>query len=298
MLCGNFSAVTLAEDCAERPAAVDPRALERAHGSLELEIGWRDGRSALRLHRERGCAKARFPRPAVPQVFEAVLINTAGGMTAGDRIEQRVRVHEAGSLIVSGQAAEKVYRCKGADAEVLTSLWVDNGASLFWLPQETILFDGARLVRRTEVDLGEKARLLLVEAAVLGRTARGEELRFGRLVDQRVLRRSGNFLLVDPFRIEGPIGRLAERPALLGGARAFATILAVGPELDAAACEAVRAALAVVPVRAACGLRGPLLLCRLLASDGFELRRGLLPALEILLRRMGVMPGLPRVWTC
>ncbi|MCS6877161.1 MAG: urease accessory protein UreD [Geminicoccaceae bacterium] len=281
----------------ERASPTVPR-LERAEGRLVLEVGLRDGRSALLVHRESGCAKARFPQPARPGVLEAVLLNTAGGITGGDRIHQELRVREGAALLAAGQAAEKIYRSTGADAEVVTRLEVSRASALFWLPQETILFDGARLVRELAVELSRDARLLLVEAVVLGRTARGEEVLRGRLVDRRVLRVGGVPLFVDPLRLEGPIAELARRPALLDGARAFATLLALGPAVDEHVCAALRDRLPDGPARAACGLRGPLLLCRVLAADGLALRRALLPALAFLLPLLGGPPELPRIWRC
>ena len=272
--------------------------LQRARGFLELEVGLRAGASTLLVHRESGCAKARFPRAAHQRSFEAVLINTAGGIAGGDRIEQRLRVRAGAGLLASGQAAEKVYRSLGPAARLATHLAIEPGGTLLWLPQETILFDGARLDRGLEVELAGEARLLVVEAVVLGRTARGEEVRAGRLRDRRVIRRDGSLLLVDPLRLEGAIAELALRPALLGGARAFATILALGPGLDTALLEALRGRLAEAAGRAAAGLRGPVLLARLLAVDGFELRRAIGAALGVLLPAFGCAGELPRVWRC
>lgn len=272
--------------------------LQRARGSLELEVGVRGERSALLVHRESGCARARFPRATHPRLFEAVLVNAAGGIAGGDRIEQGVHVRAGAKLLASGQAAEKVYRSIGPEARLRTRLVVERGGTLFWLPQETILFDGARLDRALEIEVAGDARLVLVEAVVLGRTERGERVREGRLVDRRIVRRQGTLLLADPFRLEGPIAALADRPALLGGANAFATLLALGPGVEEPLLEAVRARLADTPARAAAGLRGSLLLARLLAADGFTLRRALAPAVAVLLEALGAPEGLPRVWRC
>jgi len=287
------------EPAALRPVEASAAArLQRARGFLELEVGPRAGASALLVHRESGCAKARFPRAADRRCFEAVLINTAGGIAGGDRIAQRLRVRAGASLLASGQAAEKVYRSLGPEACLATRLAIEPGGTLIWLPQETILFDGGRLDRNLEVELAGDARLLVVEAVVLGRTARSEEVRAGRLRDRRVIRRDGSLLLVDPLRLEGPIAELALRPALLGGARAFATILAMGPGLDTALLEALRGRLAEAAGRAAAGLRGPVLLARLFAADGFELRRAIAQALGVLLPAFGCAGELPRVWRC
>lgn len=280
------------------PSAAAAPALQRATGRLELALGLRAGATRLVVHREAGSTKARFPRSSERGPLECVLLNTAGGLAGGDHLEQRILLEEGAALLAIGQAAEKVYRSIGPDAVVRTRLEARAGTTLFWLPQETILFDGGRLDRTLEVDAAADARLVLVEAMVLGRTERGERVREGRLVDRRVVRREGALLLADPFRLEGPIAALADRPALLGGANAFATLLAFGPGIDVPLVEAVRARLVDAPARAAAGLRGPVLLARLLAPDGFALRRALVPALELLLTHFGVAAGVPRVWRC
>lgn len=281
----------------EAAAAERRAALQRASGRLELAVGLRGGPSRLLHHREQGCAKARFPRPAASGPFEAVLVNTAGGLAGGDRIDQAIRVEAGAALLASGQAAEKVYRSLGPDAVLRTRLEVARGAALLWLPQETILFDGARLDRALDLELAGDARALLVESLVLGRTARGERVVEGRLVDRRSIRLDGRLVRLEPLRLEGPIAKLAESPGILDGARAFASILALGPGVEALV-EPLRERLAAVPARAACGFCAPALTVRVLAADGWALRRSLAPALELLLPAQGGPAELPRVWRC
>ncbi len=279
------------------PAPAAALRLERAAGRLELAVGLRDGASRLLLHREEGSAKARFPRQAPGGPLEAVLVNTAGGLAGGDRLDQRLTVRPGAALLAVGQAAEKVYRSIGPDAVVRTRLEVGAGGTLLWLPQETILFDGGRLDRALEAELAGEARLLLVEAVVLGRRARGERVHTGRLLERRTIRIDGRLVWYEPFRLDGPIEALADRPALLGGARAFATLLALGPGVEALV-EPLRARLEGTSVRAAAGFRPPCLVARLLAPDGFELRRALAPAVALLGGALAGRAELPRVWRC
>lgn len=269
--------------------------LQRASGRLELAVELRHGRNRLSGHSEEGCAKARFPKVRDGEPFEAVLINTAGGLASGDRIDQGLLVGPGASLLATGQAAEKVYRSTGADAVLRTRVEVGDGATFLWLPQETILFDGARLDRTLEVDLAADARLLMVESLILGRSARGEKVHEGRLVDRRTIRVDGVPVWFEPLRLEGPIARLADRPALLAGARAAASLVAVGEGI-AALLEPLRARLAAAPARAAAGLRPPLLVARILAADGLALRRTLTEALAVLLPALGGRPEAPTLW--
>ncbi|MFX7793007.1 urease accessory protein UreD, partial [Acinetobacter baumannii] len=82
----------------------------------------------------------------------------------------------------------------GAAAQLNISLKVGAGAHLGWLPQETILFDRARVHRRCDIELDEAASLLLCEIVVFGRTAMGERMDQGEFVDRWRLRRGGRLV--------------------------------------------------------------------------------------------------------
>lgn len=240
-----------------------------------------------RLYQD-GCAKIRLPRDARAEGLEAVLINSSGGLTGGDHMEWLATVGDGARLTLSTQACEKIYRARDGDARQRVTLILGQGARLDWVPQETILFDGGALSRRLDADLAEGARLLAVEAVVLGRTAMGETVRAGALRDRWRIRRGGRLVFADDLRLEGPIDDLADRAAVLGGRRAFASLLLVDDD----------APRFLAPLRTALGGLGGAsafdgkLFARIVAQDGFALRQALLPALELL--RGGEL--LPRVW--
>src|SRR5262245_49260771 len=102
----------------------------------------------MRVHEE-GSLRVRFPN-ADPGQCEAVIVNTAGGIAGGDRFDLDVEVGPRARLSVSGAAAEKIYRTHGPDAEISVHLNVERGATLHWLPQETILFDRTRMSRQID----------------------------------------------------------------------------------------------------------------------------------------------------
>src|ERR1700745_1998086 len=112
------------------------------------------------------------PRRASAEL-EAVIVNTAGGVAGGDRFTLGVTVEPEARLIVTTAAAEKGYRTPAPEARIDVTLDVAAGGSLSWLPQETILFDRARLKRSIDVDLAEDARLVLAGAVVFGRPRMG-----------------------------------------------------------------------------------------------------------------------------
>jgi urease accessory protein len=263
----------------------EPPALQRAHGVARIVVDTEADRTRLSRLYQDGCAKIRLPRASG---LEAVLINTSGGMTGGDRLEWQAEARAGARLTLTSQACEKIYRARDGVAEVRAAWTVGAGARLAWLPQETILFDGGALARRLDADLAEGAGLLIVEAVVLGRTAMGETVRHGALHDRWRIRREGRLVFADDLRLDGPVSQVAAQPAALGGAQAFASVLLVADDAERR----------LAPLRAAIGPLGGAsafdgkLFARIVAPDGFTLRRALLPALEVL--REG--EPLPRVW--
>src|SRR5690606_26793550 len=150
--------------------------------------------------------------------LEAVLINTAGGLTGGDRLSWSIEVGEGAAACLTTQASEKVYRAAAGRAEVAARLDVAAGGRVAWLPQETIVFDRAAFSRSLEVDLASGAELLLVEAAVFGRTAMGERAVDGLFLDRWRVRCEGALVHAEDFRIGPRIDDALARPAIAGGA--------------------------------------------------------------------------------
>jgi urease accessory protein len=268
-----------------RPAAV--RQLQRAQGVARVSVR-ADGRETRleRLYQE-GCAKIRLPRDAEATGLEAVLINTAGGLTGGDRLAWRADAEAGARLTLTTQACERIYRASADAAKVMVQLSVGEGAELHWLPQETLLFDEGALVRSLDADLTANASLLAVEAVVLGRTAMGERVHRGGLRDRWRVRREGRLVFADEVRMEGEIARLTQAAPVLAGGCAFASLLLVATDAEAR-LPAVRAALNAAGGASAFDGK---LFARIAAPDGRALRRTLIPALEAL---RGA--ALPRVW--
>jgi urease accessory protein len=260
----------------------------RAVGGLHLSVSFDRGRSNIRNLRQSGSLKALFPRPDGP-ALPAVMLNTAGGLTGGDRMQVSVAVEPDAHVILSSQAAERAYRAKGQSrAEVTVALRAGPRARIDWLPQETILFDGAALDRRLLADLAPDAKLLLVEPLIFGRVAMGEVVRHGSLHDHWQVRRDGQLVFADALRLDGDIAADLARKGVAGGAGAMASVLYVGPDASAFVTQ-LRL---LLPATAGCSLiRDGVLFARMLARDGFDLRRSLIAVIEYL----GGAP-LPKVW--
>lgn len=272
--------------------------LARAEGRLSLSFRKLGERTVIAGFDQAGCLRARLPRPERGALAGAVTLNTAGGIASGDRLATSITWSEGASATVSAAAAERVYRARASDrpARVETTLWVGPGATAEWLPQETILFDGARLQRSLHVSLTGSATLLMVEALVFGRTARGETMREGLLHDLVELRRDGVLVHADRIRLEGPVARILARPAVAAGGAAVASMIWTGPDA-ASVRDRLREAFAAVAsagAEAGASLRDGLVLARIVAADGALMRRMVVAGLAALRQDR----PLPRVWQC
>jgi len=261
-------------------------AANRAEGRIALAVAEVGGATRRRNVAEAGALRVRFPGGSRDEL-EAVLVNTAGGMTGGDRFDIEVAAGPGARLLVGTTAAEKVYRSLGPPAAVAARLIVAAGAQLRWLPQETILFDRARLSRRIDVAMEEGGALVLVEATVLGRAAMGETVEQGELVDRWRVRVGGRLAFAESIRLAGAIAKKLAEPAVAAGACAFATALVVpGDERHVEAVRA-RSFSGEVGISAWNGIA----VARLCARDGATLRRDLAAVLAAL-----DTGPLPKLW--
>ena len=201
-------------------------AANRARGAVAFDVRAHDGITRRGALHESGSLRVRFPSPE-GEGLSAVLVNTAGGIAGGDRFDVEIAANEGARLTLTTAAAEKVYRAPDEPARLNIALKVADRAHLAWLPQETILFDRAKIARSIDIDLAEGASLLLCEIVVFGRTAMGETMRHGGFVDRWRVRRGGALVFAETVRLEGEIGAKLARPAIANGAAAVATALFV-----------------------------------------------------------------------
>ena len=199
-------------------------AANRARGAVRFDVRCQDGVTRRGALHESGSLRVRFPSPE-GEGLSAMLVNTAGGIAGGDRFDIAISVGEGAGLTLTTAAAEKIYRAPAEAAELNIALNVAAGAHLAWLPQETILFDRAKISRKIDIDLAEGASLLLCEIVVFGRTAMGETMRQGSFVDRWRVRRNGALVFAETVRLEGDIGAKLAQPAIANGAAAIATAL-------------------------------------------------------------------------
>ena len=251
----------------------------RAKGAGNVVVKAVGGATRIEELRQSGSLKLVFPQTHRPDV-EAVIVNTAGGVTGGDRIDIAAELKSGAALTLTTQAAERAYLAQSGEiAEILATIKVGPSARLNWLPQELILFDGSALNRRLSIDLAEDSRLLMVEPIVFGRTAMGEQLNEVSFADHIRITRDGQLQYLDGMRLGKDVVAHLERSAVAGGAKAMVSLVYVAPDA-AAHLESVRS---FIPDTAGASLLAAnVLVMRLLAPDGFEMRRSLIPILDLL----------------
>jgi urease accessory protein len=260
----------------------------RVRGGVRAVFRQRQGLTALSDCEERDGYRIRFPRSVYG--CEGVIINTGGGVAGGDRVTHAVTIEGGASATLTTQAAERIYRSQGSAAEIDVVLTLGEGASLAWLPQETILFSQANLTRRLEIEMAASASLLMAEITVFGRKEMGETITQGRYADRWRVRRGGTLAFAESIRFEGDLDAGLKRPVVGNGARVAATILYVAPAAEDK-LQPIRHAIAAATSRIAASAWNGLLCVRCLGPELEAVRHDISLAISALRRQ-----PMPRVW--
>ncbi|NKE46661.1 urease accessory protein UreD [Roseomonas frigidaquae] len=261
---------------------------QRARGRAELGLVASPGGARIAHLYQSAPLRVLFPDADPDEPKQAALVNVAGGLAGGDALQSAITLGRAARFTATTPAAEKIYRSLGPETEIAAQLTLDANSTCEWLPQETILFDGARLRRSLDIALAPDARLLAVEMLVFGRAARGEVFAHGAVRDRWRIVRDGRLLWVDALRLDP--GALGHR-FTLDGAGAMATLVLAMPEALA------HRELARDLAQGGAGLVAPgLLVARWLGEAGAV--RAALGAAIIGLRAaaLGLPAKLPRLW--
>jgi urease accessory protein len=274
------------------PADQPPPQLERARGSARVTLRADGGTTRLAENYQSGATKVRFPYRLAGGPVEAVLLNTAGGVTGGDRLSYAVSVGAGARGIATTQAVERIYRRSAGTARIETTLRVGADGALDWLPQETIVFDNSAFSRSLVADVDPDGRLLAVEAIVLGRAAMGEAARNIAATDTWRIRRGGRLVFADGLRLDGDSTGILAGTATGGGAAAMATLVLVAPDAETH-IDTARTVIASCRGDVGASAWSGMLVARLLAPTGQMLRGDLMRSIEAL---RGI--PMPRVWHC
>lgn len=271
-----------------------------AQGTACLAFEAKRGRTALGEVYQRDPLRFLFPRAGAGEPLTGALTTTSGGLVGGDRLDIRVRGGDGTAGRVMAQAAEKIYRTTGPEVAISIRLQAEAGAWLEWLPQETIVFEAARLRRTTCVDVAAEARVLCGEMLAFGRAAMGERLTQGLVHEAWEVRRDGRLAWSDVLRLDRDLEGALQAPVCLDGARACASTIYVGADAPARlawAREWTDRLDGGDALRASASCIGTVLVVRWLGRSGAALRRayGRFWA-EFRHQAAGYPPIMPRLW--
>src|SRR5579864_9834987 len=279
----------------DRPSDRD---LQRANGFGRIVLSGSENGTRIEDVFERSPIRIMFPRTEHRRVEEAVIINTGGGVAGGDRLECSVIALPGASIAVTSQAAEKVYRALHDPARVATRLKARESARLAWLPQETIVFNGARIQRTTEIELCGGAELLALGWLVLGRAAHGEVVVGGNITDSWRVKKDGQLIWADSFRITEEIYPHLKRKALLSDSNAIATLIYFGPDLDKR-LDFLHEIILSLGCNCAATLVSGLIVVRFAAKESSDLKLALRSVLQQFGPELGSGPfRVPKMWSC
>lgn len=270
--------------------------LERSRGAASLRVERRFGRDRVADLFQSAPCRLLFPDPRPGDPLTAVALTTTGGLTGGDRVRFGLVAGPDTRLTVASQAAEKIYRSvDDEEVRIHVGLQADAGAWLEWLMQETIVFDGARLVRETAIDCAPGARLLATEAVVLGRTAAAERFTKGFCLDRWVVRRDGRPVWIDAQRLDAAV---LDQPFGLDGRIAVATVLLVADSAGSL-LEPLRARIAQAGGTALATVIDGCLVVRIASADAQACRIEVARIASFLRHAAAGLPEeMPAVWRC
>lgn len=273
--------------------------MQRSVGAAKIAFKTRNGQTVLDDLYQQGSAKLRFARTEPNRITEAVLINTSGGMTGGDKFDVNVKWGDNTTAIVTTQAAERHYKSLGDVATINNNLEVANNACGQWLPQESIMFDGAAYTRNTNIELKQNSKLLAVESSLFGRQAMGEIVTSGQVTERWQIHREGKLIFADAFGLKGDIAKQLAKPAISNGNTAISTIIYVGD--DAAELrDQINAQIEANTTIGRATIFNGILLIRLFATNGKDLRQSIMKILNKTLVKLTKGADninlLPRVW--
>ena len=274
------------------------RDLQRASGVGRLVLESFGGDTRIKDLFQKSPIRIMFPRFGVSVLEEAVLINTAGGIAGGDRLEYGITALANASITVTSQAAEKIYRALNEPSRIITKLKAHGLAKLAWLPQETIVFNRARVNRETDIEISSGAELLALEWLVLGRAAHGEEVVGGCIIDSWRVKKDDRLIWADTFRATDEMFSQVHRKALLSDCTAIGTLIYFGSHLDAR-LEALREIGPRLGCLCAATSVAGLIIVRVAGRLSSDLRRAMRGVLQRFSGELGGGPfRVPKMWSC
>ncbi|MGH7999166.1 MAG: urease accessory protein UreD [Brasilonema sp.] len=266
------------------------------HGKLNLVYAHRQNTTTL-IHNQNQ-APLKVQRPFYPEgreVCHSVILHTAGGVVGGDRLSCNFHLQPNAQALITTAAASKIYRSNGNKARQSIEIQVDIGATLEWLPQETIVFDGGIYQQDLQVELATGASWISWEITRFGRSARGEKFCLGEWRSHTEIWQQGVPLWIDRQWLPGS-EEVFHSPHALAGKPLVGSLVYVGQEVSPELVQKARSLWCgegeAGVTRLPCGL-----LCRYRGCATSEVRYWFIGVWQLLRQSFLTRRGcIPRVW--
>ena len=237
--------------------------------------------------------KALYPEGDA--VCHAIVVHPPAGIAGGDQLRLDVSAAPGAHALLTTPGAGKWYRSAGSAASQRVTIDAAGDATVEWLPQETILYDGSIADIGWHARLAPAARLVAWDIVCLGRTGSGERYAKGVARVTTRIERGGRALWVERGRLDSGSPAMGA-VAGLAGHTVFGTLVATGGAIGdewLAACRDERPAEGEGAVT-----RLPGLFVARYRGDASEAARDYFAALWHILRPAiaGREAVVPRIW--
>ncbi|AFY90087.1 urease accessory protein UreD [Chroococcidiopsis thermalis] len=271
------------------------------HGNLDIVYALRNGKTQPISDRVQAPLKVQRPFYPEGDICHTAILHTAGGIVGGDCLSINLQLQPRSQALVTTTAASKIYRSNGLQARQIVEIQIDEGACLEWLPQETIVFNGANYRQDLRVELAPGASWLGWEITRFGRSARGERFLQGEWRSYTEVWQQGQPLWIDRQWLPGEEAIL-NSPHGLAGHSIVASLTWIGcevsPELVTKCRDVTCNVSTTIPITNYGVTRLPHgLLCRYRGSSSIEVRNWFTSVWQLLrLSLLDRSSCLPRVW--
>ena len=273
-------------------SAISTRTDWQAH--LQLGFVKQDGVTRLTERTHSGplrVQKALYPE--LPSVCHTIIVHPPGGVVGGDQLSISVRLGNGAAALLATPGAAKWYRANGRVSRQSVDLKVAAGAALEWLPQETILYNGAQVEFDSKIELAADATYIGCEILCFGRAASGEKFDHGSVRQHNQIRRNGTLIWHEQGQLDGS-SPLMQSPFGLAGKTVCATLLAAAPALAPTTISALRNS---AGIELGVTYMKSILAVRYLGDSSEAARHSMLHAWKILRPALlGRLAVVPRIW--
>jgi urease accessory protein len=263
-----------------------------------LQLTYRSSGNNTQLVTQQATAPLKVQRSFYPEgddICHNIILHTAGGIVGGDRLQMDIALGSDSHTVITTPAASKIYGCKGTVARQEITHHIATGATLEWLPQETIIFDGAIWHQKLRVNLAPNANWLGWEINRFGRTARGEKFTHGDWKSATEVYRDHIPLWIDRQWLPG--GKIVDTPHGLAGYPIAGTLAWIGQSVSPELTTQARSLFAGEDEKIGVTRLPEGLLCRYRGASTTEVRQWFIVVWHLLRHNFFHTPPVyPRVW--